>query len=97
MLNACQAGRAGELLTTVGGFAKAFLDAGASAFVSCLWSVQEQPSRVFVETLYEELLAGHADRPGERPSPARRPARPATRPGSPTSSTRDPTPCSNRS
>jgi hypothetical protein len=59
VLNACQAGRAGELLTTVGGFAKAFLDAGASAFVSCLWSVQEQPSRVFVEKLYDELLAGH--------------------------------------
>ncbi len=44
--------------TTVGGFAKAFLDAGASAFVSCLWSVHEQPARVFVETLYEELLEG---------------------------------------
>ena len=58
MLNACQTGQAGELLTTVGGFAKAFLDAGASAFVSCLWSVHEQPSRVFVEKLYEELLAG---------------------------------------
>ena len=48
----------GELFTTVGGFAKAFLDAGASAFVSCLWSVQEQPARVFVEKLYEELLKG---------------------------------------
>ncbi|MEO7351943.1 MAG: CHAT domain-containing protein, partial [Marmoricola sp.] len=58
VLNACQAGRAGELLTTVGGFARAFLDAGASAFVSCLWSVREEPSRVFVERLYEELLAG---------------------------------------
>ena len=58
VLNACQAGQAGRLLTTVGGFAKAFLDAGASAFVSCLWSVHEQPSRVFVEKLYDELLAG---------------------------------------
>ena len=58
VLNACQAGQAGELLTTVGGFAKAFLDAGASAFVSCLWSVKEQPSRLFVEKLYDELLAG---------------------------------------
>ena len=58
VLNACQTGRSGELFTTVGGFAKAFLDAGASAFVSCLWSVQEEPARVFVETLYEELLRG---------------------------------------
>jgi CHAT domain-containing protein len=58
VLNACQAGRAGELLTTVGGFAQAFLDAGASAFVSCLWSVAQEPSRIFIEKLYEELLAG---------------------------------------
>ena len=58
VLNACQAGQAGALLTTVGGFAKAFLEAGASAFVSCLWSVHEQPSRIFVEKLYDELLDG---------------------------------------
>jgi hypothetical protein len=58
VLNACQVGRAGELLSTVGGFARAFLDAGASAFVSCLWSVQQEPSRLFVEKLYDELLAG---------------------------------------
>lgn len=58
VLNACQTGRSGELHTTVGGFAKAFLDAGAAAFVSCLWSVREQPARTFVETLYEQLLAG---------------------------------------
>jgi CHAT domain len=58
VLNACQVGQAGELLTTVGGFAKAFLDAGASAFVSCLWSVHQEPSRVFVEKLYDELLDG---------------------------------------
>ena len=58
VLNACQVGQAGELLSTVGGFARAFLDAGASAFVSCLWSVRDQPSRIFVETLYEQLLAG---------------------------------------
>ena len=45
VLNACQTGREGILLTTAGGFANAFLDAGASAFVSCLWSVHQQPSR----------------------------------------------------
>jgi CHAT domain-containing protein len=58
VLNACQTGRVGELFTTVGGFATAFLNAGASAFVSCLWSVHEEPARVFVESLYEELLKG---------------------------------------
>lgn len=58
VLNACQVGRGGEQLSTAGGFAKAFLAAGASAFISCLWSVREEPSRVFVEELYEQLLAG---------------------------------------
>jgi hypothetical protein len=58
VLNACQTGRVGELFTTVGGFATAFLNAGASAFVSCLWSVHEEPARLFVQTLYEELLKG---------------------------------------
>lgn len=58
VLNACQTGREGILLTTAGGFADAFLDAGAAAFVSCLWSVHQQPSRTFVEKLYAELLDG---------------------------------------
>lgn len=58
VLNACQVGRGGQQLSTAGGFAKAFLEAGASVFVSCLWSVREQPSRVFVEELYEQLLQG---------------------------------------
>ena len=58
VLNACEVGQSGTQLSTVGGFAKAFLDAGASAFVSCLWSVRDAPSRVFVEALYDELLNG---------------------------------------
>ena len=58
VLNACEVGRAGTQLSTVGGFAKAFLDAGAAVFVSCLWSVQDTPSRIFVEALYDALLAG---------------------------------------
>jgi hypothetical protein len=58
VLNACQVGRGGEQLSTLGGFAKAFLEAGASAFVSSLWSVGDQPARTFVETFYDELLSG---------------------------------------
>jgi hypothetical protein len=58
VLNACQVGRAGEQLTTLGGFARAFLEAGASAFVSCLWSVNQTPARIFVTTFYQGLLAG---------------------------------------
>src|SRR5688572_9361520 len=43
-LNACQAGRAGYKLTGIGGFAHAFLRAGAGAFVGTLWSVGDEPA-----------------------------------------------------
>jgi hypothetical protein len=58
VLNACQVGRSGEGLSSLGGFARAFLEAGASAFVSCLWSVNQTPARIFVETFYGRLLDG---------------------------------------
>ncbi len=69
VLNACQVGISGAELSSLGGFARAFLEAGAQAFVSCLWSVQEQPSQVFVETLYNRLIAG--DSIGEAAAKAR--------------------------
>ncbi|MDQ2781717.1 MAG: CHAT domain-containing protein, partial [Actinomycetota bacterium] len=58
VLNACQVGRSGEELTSLGGFARAFLEAGASAFVSCLWSVNQVPAQAFAETFYRQLLDG---------------------------------------
>lgn len=58
VLNACQVGRSGEQLTTLGGFARAFLDAGASAFVSCLWAVHQDSAKDFAQTFYERLIAG---------------------------------------
>jgi hypothetical protein len=58
VLNACQVGRSGVQLSSLGGFARAFLEAGASAFVSCLWSVNQTPARIFVETFYGRLLDG---------------------------------------
>ncbi len=58
VLNACQVGRGGEQLSTLGGFAKAFLQSGAGAFVSSLWSVGDEPARTFVEAFYDGLLAG---------------------------------------
>lgn len=58
VLNACQAGRGGVQLSSMGGFARAFLAAGAQAFVACLWSVAEQPSRIFTENLYRQLIDG---------------------------------------
>ncbi|MDN5790798.1 MAG: caspase family protein [Micrococcales bacterium] len=58
VLNACQVGRGGEQLSTLGGFAKAFLRSGVGAFVSSLWSIGDAPARAFVEAFYDELLAG---------------------------------------
>jgi hypothetical protein len=58
VLNACQAGRANWKLTGLGGFARAFLERGAGAFVGALWSVGDAPARVFTEALYDSLLAG---------------------------------------
>ena len=58
MLNACQSGREGLQLTGVGGFAQAFLTAGAGMFVGTLWSVVDKPARIFVEALYGALIDG---------------------------------------
>ncbi len=57
VLNACQSGRAGHRLTGIGGFASAFLQKGAGAFIGSLWSVGDRPARTFTERLYSELLA----------------------------------------
>ncbi|HMN95735.1 MAG TPA: CHAT domain-containing protein [Phycisphaerales bacterium] len=58
MLNACQAGRSGWRLTSVGGFAEAFLGGNAGAFVGALWEVGDAPALGFGRHLYERLLAG---------------------------------------
>ena len=56
VLNACQTGRNGWQLTGVGGFAQAFLQAGAGLFVGTLWSVGDHSARVFVEAFYQALI-----------------------------------------
>lgn len=58
VLNACQAGRMGRQLTSNGGFAKAFLERGAGAFVSSLWSVLDEPASEFTQTFYDSLKNG---------------------------------------
>jgi hypothetical protein len=55
VLNACQVGRVSQQLTSLGGFAEAFINAGAGAFVSSLWSVGDQPARIFTQELYMQL------------------------------------------
>jgi CHAT domain-containing protein len=57
-LNACQVGRAGYKLTSIGGFARAFLSKGAGLFISSMWSVGDGTARTFTETLYRGLLDG---------------------------------------
>ena len=60
VLNACQVGRLGYQLTSIGGFAAAFTGRGAGAFVSSLWSVGDRPARTFTETWYNQLLSGQS-------------------------------------
>lgn len=59
-LNACQTGRQGYNLTSTGGFAQAFVKAGASAFIGSHWSVGDVPAVVFCQTFYEELIDNQA-------------------------------------
>ncbi len=58
VLNACQVGQSSYALTGMSGFAQAFLKGGAGAFVAPLWSVGDRPARIFIETLYRELING---------------------------------------
>jgi hypothetical protein len=59
VLNACQSGRLGKTLTSYGGFANAFLNAGAGAFVGTLWSIEDASAVTFISTLYDELRKGN--------------------------------------
>ena len=58
VLNACQTGRLGQQMSSLGGFAQAFLERGAGAFVSSMWSVRDEPASSFVTTFYRELMRG---------------------------------------
>jgi hypothetical protein len=58
VLNACQAGRAGIQLSSIGGFAEAFIHAGAGAFISSLWSVGDEPAATFTTEFYSRLKRG---------------------------------------
>ncbi|MFN0095973.1 MAG: CHAT domain-containing protein [Dehalococcoidia bacterium] len=58
VINACQVGRLGVNLTSIGGFADAFLQAGAGVFVGALWAVGDDVARTFVEHFYTRLMAG---------------------------------------
>jgi hypothetical protein len=64
VLNACQVSRLGVNLTSLGGFAPAFIGARvgvsrnagqAGVFVGSLWSVGDQPASTFAQAFYEAL------------------------------------------
>jgi hypothetical protein len=57
-LNACLIGRQAMSLTDIGGWAAAFLRAGAGAFVGAYWSVYDKPAFDFARAFYERLLGG---------------------------------------
>jgi len=58
VLNACQIGRAGWRLSSIGGFAESFLRAGAGVFVGSLWAVGDVPAHDFSESFYDALVKG---------------------------------------
>lgn len=58
VLNACQVGSGQQRLAGLGGFAEAFLVAGAGIVVAPLWSVGDEPAVAFVHRLYDRLRAG---------------------------------------
>ena len=63
VINACQVGRQGYSLTGNGGFAQAFLRAGAGAFIGTLWAIGDSP-----RGRHGNLLLGAARPCDNRPS-----------------------------
>jgi hydrogenase small subunit len=58
ILNACESGQMTVQLTAPGGFADAFLEGLAGAFVGTLWPVGDRPALSFVTEFYKGLQAG---------------------------------------
>ena len=56
VLNACQSGRSGYTLKGMGGFAEAFIDAGAGVFVGSSWSIADPPGISFTIWVYAQLV-----------------------------------------
>ena len=54
-LNACHAGRAGFTLTHLGGWARKFIESGASAFIGSLWEINDRLAAQFAVHFYNRL------------------------------------------
>ncbi len=57
-LNGCETGRGGYSLFATGGWAEAFLHAGAGAYLGTLWPVRDKKARTFARTFYARFLGG---------------------------------------
>lgn len=55
VLNACESGRANREFVGLGGFAHAFVGAGAGLFVGSQWSIGDSPALKFIQAMYEAL------------------------------------------
>jgi hypothetical protein len=54
-LNACEVGRLSPALVGLGGFAKSFIEIGASAVIAPLWSVKDKFAYLIAREFYESL------------------------------------------
>ncbi|MBU7028392.1 MAG: CHAT domain-containing protein [Theionarchaea archaeon] len=55
-INACESGRAGYTYSGLGGFAEAFLDVGALAFMGPMWKIPDRLSMMFSEEFYKNII-----------------------------------------
>jgi hypothetical protein len=58
VLNGCRTGILGKKLVGYGGFAKAFIEAGAGVFVGGLWALEDEAAYNFVDSFYKNLKKG---------------------------------------
>jgi len=58
VLNGCRTGILGKKVAGYGGFAKAFINAGAAVFVGGLWNVEDSAAYEFVLAFYKSLKKG---------------------------------------
>lgn len=56
-MNACRSAGTGEHYTQVTGWAQAFVQAGAGAFIGSLWEVRDSTASEFAEAFYAALLS----------------------------------------
>lgn len=57
-INACRSAGLAATYNRLDGWAEAFLQAGAAAFIGSLWAVSDKAARRFAELFYQELLGG---------------------------------------